>query len=84
MLESDDRETLEEAILDAHMACEKYLASGREIHRKILEVTVEDAIAALSMYAEFLKDDPKSENYKMHMLVPMQTLELLDDEPKAG
>jgi hypothetical protein len=80
MLEEDDRTTLEEAILDAHLAAERYLSSGRDIHRKILEVTVEDAIAALSMYSELLKDDPKSENYKMHMLVPMQVLELIEDD----
>lgn len=82
MLEEDDRTTLEEAILDAHLAAERYLSSGRDIHRKILEVTVEDAIAALSMYSELLKDDPKSENYKMHMLVPMQVLELIEDDKK--
>ena len=82
MLEEDDRLTLEEAILDAHLAAERYLSSGRDIHRKILEVTVEDAIAALSMYSELLKDDAKSENYKMHMLIPMQILELLEDDKK--
>lgn len=82
MLEDDDRLTLEEAILDAHLAAERYLASGRDIHRKILEVTVEDAIAALSMYSELLKDDAKSENYKMHMLIPMQILELLEYDKK--
>ena len=82
MLEDDDRLTLEECILDAHLAAERYLSSGRDIHRKILEVTVEDAIAALSMYSELLKDDAKSENYKMHMLIPMQILELLEDDKK--
>jgi len=81
-INDEDREVLEDSIMDASLSAERYLKSGKELHRKLLEVTVEDAIAALSMYSEALKDDPMKESYKLHMLVPVQILEMLKDEEK--
>lgn len=79
-LNDEDREIIEDAVMDASLSAERYLKSGKDLHQKLLEVTVEDALAALSMYSEALKDDPKREAYKIHMLVPVQILEMLKDE----
>lgn len=78
----EDREVIEDSVMDASLAAERYLKSGKDLHRKLLEVTVEDALAALSMYAEALKDDPMKESYKLHLMVPVQILEMLKDEKK--
>ena len=39
----------------------------------------DDALSALSLYKDYLKDDPKKETYKIHMLVPVQVLQMLKE-----
>jgi hypothetical protein len=75
----DDRIIIEDAIYDAHQATDRYLESGRDLHEKLLEITVDDALAALQMYADLLKDDPLAYNYKIHMLIPTTLREMLKD-----
>jgi len=81
-LSEDDRAIIEDAIYDAHQATDRYLESGRDLHEKLLEVTVEDALAALQMYSELLKDDPMADNYKLHMLIPTTLHEMLKEHDK--
>ena len=69
----------EDAIEDATAAAERFLKSQKDLHRKLLEVTVDDALSALSLYKDYLKDDPKKETYKIHMLVPVQVLQMLKE-----
>jgi len=78
-LNDDDRTSLEDAIEDATAAAERFLKSQKDLHRKLLEVTVDDALSALSLYRDSLKDDPKKETYKIHMLVPVQILEMIKE-----
>ena len=79
----EDRVSLEDAIEDATAAAERFLKSQKDLHRKLLEVTVDDALSALSLYKDYLKDDPKKETYKIHMLVPVQVLQMLkENEPE--
>lgn len=82
-INDEDREVLEDSIMDASLSAERYLKSGKELHRKLLEVTVEDALAALSMYSKALENDPMKESYKLHMLVPVQIIEMINaDDPQ--
>ena len=79
----EDRVSIEDAIEDATAAAERFLKTQKDLHKKLLEVTVDDALSALSLYKEALKNDPKKETYKIHMLVPVQVLELLKEEDEA-
>jgi hypothetical protein len=79
-LEDEDRQGLEDAIEDATHAAERYLTSEKQIHKKLLEVTVDDALHALSLYKDLLVDDPKKETYKIHLLVPVQIIEMLKEK----
>ncbi len=45
----EDRVSLEDAIEDATAAAERFLKSQKDLHRKLLEVTVDDALSALSL-----------------------------------
>ena len=44
----EDRVSLEDAIEDATAAAERFLKSQKDLHRKLLEVTVDDALSALN------------------------------------
>ncbi len=81
LMTPDERMSLKEAIMDAHLAADKYLASGKEVHVKLLELSVADAMDYVELLSDKLRDDPKSENYKLHMLVPLQ-LSILIEERK--
>ena len=50
----EDRVSLEDAIEDATAAAERFLKSQKDLHRKLLEVTVDDALSALSLYKDYL------------------------------
>lgn len=80
-LTSEERILIEDSIMDAHMAADKLLSSGKEVHHKMLNLTVTDAIDYIQKYKDKLKEDPKVENYKLHMLVPLQ-LHLMLQEKK--
>ena len=79
LIEDEDRQSLEDAIEDASVAAERYLTSEKDLHKKLLEVTVDDALQALSTYKDLLGDDPKKETYKIHLLVPVQIVEMLKE-----
>lgn len=76
-LSKKDRETLEGSIFDAHFAAEKYLESGKDIHKKLLVMSVQEAIENLQILKEEIKKDEMVGNYKLHLLVPIQIVELL-------
>ena len=46
-LEKDERDALEGSIYDAHFAASKYIESGKDIHKKLLEISVSEAIETL-------------------------------------
>jgi len=76
----EERVSLEESIMDAHMAADKVLTSGKEVHHRLLDLTVKDALEYITKYKNKLKDDKKAENYKLHMLVPLQLHLMLDQD----
>ena len=84
VLTMEERNSLEEAIMDAHVAADKVLSSGKEVHHRLLDLTVTDALEYITKYKKKLKNDPKIENYKLHMLVPLQLHLMLEKEVKDG
>ena len=58
----EERVSLEESIMDAHMAADKVLTSGKEVHHRLLDLTVKDALEYITKYKNKLKDDKKAEN----------------------
>lgn len=76
-LDKKEREILEGSIYDAHFAAAKFVESGKDIHKKLLEISVKDALENLEAVKEAVKEDQMVGNYKIHLLVPLQLLELL-------
>ena len=81
-LSSEDREKLEGLKYDAHFAASKYLESQKDIHRKLLEVSVNEALETLKQLKEEVQKDEMVGNYKIHLLVPFQLVELLNKRKK--
>ena len=75
-LSEKQREDIEDTIMDLHFTSEKYVSSGKDIHRKLLEVNVQEAIDILKEIREDMVDDPKRYDYKMHLFLPFQLYEL--------
>ena len=80
----DERMNLEDAIMDAHMAADKLLSLKKDDQKadlkiKLLELTVSDALEYIQNLSSKLRDDPKTENYKLHMLVPLQLTLMLKE-----
>lgn len=76
-LNDDQREHLEDVIVDLHITSTKFVKSGKEIHKKMLEVNVIEAIEILHSIKNDIKDDLKVHDYKMHLLIPFQIYELI-------
>ena len=75
-LNNEEKESLENSIYDCHFASQKYIETGKDIHFKLLEVSVNEAVSTLQILKEGLKDDNMTGNYKIHMMVPLQLLRL--------
>lgn len=73
----EEREAIEDAIFDAHFAAQKYIEGGKDIHEKLLEVTVEDAFNLLSIMKSAIQKDDMKHNYRLHLMVPLQLLHLI-------
>ena len=81
-LNKDEKESIENSIYDAHFASQKYIETGKDIHFKLLEVSVNEAISNLQILKDGIKDDPMVGNYKIHLLVPLQLLRLAQSRDK--
>ena len=76
-LSDEDRIRVEDTIMDLHYTSQKYIETSKDIHRKLLEVNVQEAIEVLRDVEEHIKDDPKRYDYKMHLMIPFQMYELM-------
>lgn len=76
-LSDEEREKVEETIMDLHFTSQKYIDGSKDIHKKLLEVNVQEAVDILKELQEEIKDDEKKFDYKMHMLLPFQVYELI-------
>ena len=77
-LNSEERDQLEELLFEAHFSAQKYLESGKGVHRKLMEVSVSDAMNMITELSNKLKDDEYAENYKLHLFVPLHLCKLLE------
>lgn len=77
-LDKKEREELEGSIYDAHFAASKFIESGKDIHKKLLEISVNEAIENLEILKDKIKEDDMVGNYKIHLLVPLQLLKLIN------
>lgn len=76
-LDKKERDVLEGTIFDAHFAANKYIETGKDIHKKLLEISVKEAIDTIQLLSNAVKEDEMVGNYKIHLLVPLQLLELI-------
>lgn len=76
-LSDKNRERIEDTIMDLHFTSDKYVQSGKDTHKKLLEINVQEAIEILKELQEEIQDDEKKYDYKMHMLLPFQIYELI-------
>ena len=76
-LKKEQRDGLESSIYDAHFAASKFIESGKDIHKKLLEISVNEAIQTLEAVKDEIKDDDMVGNYKIHLLVPLQLYEVI-------
>ena len=76
-LDKKERDVLEGTIFDAHFAANKYIETGKDIHKKLLEISVKEAIDTMQLLSNAVKEDEMVGNYKIHLLVPLQLLELI-------
>ena len=76
-MDETDRRVVEEIIDDVQACAERYLTSPKEIYRKMLEVSVEEAIDLLKTMREELAEDPMAEAYRLNLFVPIQLAELI-------
>lgn len=76
-LSDKNRERIEDTIMDLHFTSDKYVQTGKETHKKLLEINVQEAIEILKDLQDELQDDEKKYDYKMHMLLPFQIYELI-------
>jgi len=76
-LDKKEREVIEGNIFDAHFAASKYIETGKDIHKKLLEISVKEAIDTMQLLSAAVKEDDMVGNYKIHLLVPLQLLELI-------
>lgn len=77
-LTQDERISIEDAIFDAHFSAQKYLETGKDLHEKLLEVSVKDALELLQEFSEKLKGDSKAEVYKLHIFVPVHLYKMVE------
>lgn len=75
-LNTEEKESLENSIYDCHFASQKFIETGKDIHFKLLEVSVNEALSNLQILKEGIKDEQMAGNYKIHMMVPLQLLRL--------
>lgn len=79
-LNNDDREDIESSIIDAQIAAERYLETAKDVHKSFLVMSVLDTLDIVRSLSDKLQDDPKRENYKLHLLVPTQLYYMIEND----
>ena len=74
-----DRKEVEESILDAQTACELYL-DGIEPSAEDTIHTVVKMLSVLEKHKDDLRSEDLGVNYKMHAMIPLQTMYMLTDK----
>ena len=77
-LSETKREEIEEALYGAHLAADQYLNKPRQMSEKLLQMSVFEALNLLESLKDELTDDPRLDNYKLHIFVPLQLHQLIE------
>lgn len=77
-LTEKERTLIEDVIMDLHFAAQKYVESEKDIHRKLLELNVQDAHDIFANLKEKMADDEMRFDYKIHLFVPFHIWELVN------
>ena len=72
-----EREMIEDTIMDVHFAAQKYIENEKEIHRKLLELNIQDALDVFTELKDKLVDDEMKNDYILHLFIPFQIYELI-------
>lgn len=83
-LSDKQRELVEDCIMDLHFTSQKCIENEKEMHRKLFELNIEDAVELLGEIAEDMQDDEKVHDYKIHLFLPFQVYELLQLRERAS
>lgn len=79
-LDPSERAVIETVIAEAQDYAAKYLETGADLHKSVLKVSVNQTMDILDSYSDSLRDDEYVDNYRLHMLVPLQILKLIENE----
>lgn len=82
-LDDTERMMVEDCIYECQISVDKYLATGKPTHAKMLKYNVEQCLELLDEYKKKLHTDEECDKYKLHLLVPIQINELLKMREKA-
>ena len=83
-LSEKERTSVEDSIMDLHFAAQKYVESEKDIHRKLLELNIQDAMEIFTELSDKIADDEMKYDYKLHLFVPLHIWEMVTDrEEKA-
>ena len=82
-LSDQQRDLVEDSIMDLHFAAQKYIESEKDIHRKLLELNVQDALDVFKDLSEQIKDDEMKYDYKIHLFIPFHIWEMVTSREKA-
>lgn len=83
-LSPEQRLRVEDTIMDLHFTTQKVVDSGKDIHKKLLQVNIEEAIAILEELKDDIVDDEKIHDYKIHIFFPMQVYEIIRIREQEG
>ena len=82
-LAEKERDLIEDSIMDLHFAAQKYIESEKDIHRKLLELNIQDTLEIFKELKEQIKDDEMRYDYKIHLFIPFHIWEMVKLREKA-
>ena len=83
-LAEKERALVEDSIMDLHFAAQKYVETEKDIHRKLLELNVQDALDIFKDLSEQIKDDEMRFDYKIHLFIPFHIWEMVTSREEAA
>ena len=76
-LNEKQRTAIEDTIVDLHFTAGKYIETQKDVHKKLMEVNIQEAMELLEALKDELKDDERLYDYKMHFFLPLQIYNLI-------
>ena len=78
-LSQEEKDIIEDVIDEVQFCTEKYLETEKDIHLKMFEVSINEALEYFEDVKESFKDDEDLiMKYRLHMFAPVQLLKLIE------